>query len=60
VLTPGHGILLARLKPADQLRALDVEHGGVFEREGGRSDEEKTTPTSFEERRRRATTAPRR
>jgi ParB/RepB/Spo0J family partition protein len=40
VITPGHGILLARLKPADQLRALDVEHGGVFARDLGGSEEE--------------------
>lgn len=33
LITAGHGILLARLKPEDQLRALDVEQGGVFETE---------------------------
>lgn len=40
VLTAGHGILLARLKPADQLRALDVDDGGVFQSEGGLTEEE--------------------
>lgn len=40
VLTAGHGILLARLKPADQMRALDVEHGGVFVGDAGLTEEE--------------------
>jgi ParB/RepB/Spo0J family partition protein len=30
----GHAILLARLKPEDQKRAMDDEKGGVFEHEG--------------------------
>lgn len=29
-LSPGHAIRLARLKPADQKRALDKNYGGVF------------------------------
>ncbi len=39
-LTAGHGILLARLKPEDQARAIDPEDGGAFEMERGRGDEE--------------------
>lgn len=30
-ITAGHAILLARLKPEDQLRAIDPEQGGLFE-----------------------------
>jgi ParB family chromosome partitioning protein len=51
VLTPGHGILLARLKPEDQLRALDVDHGGVFEHEGGQTSEEEELAEQAEEAR---------
>lgn len=32
-MTAGHGILLARLKPDDQARALDPDQGGLFERD---------------------------
>jgi len=32
-ITAGHAILLARLKPSAQERALDDRHGGVFEHE---------------------------
>lgn len=32
-LTPGHAVTLARLKPADQKKALDPHKGGVFEHE---------------------------
>ena len=32
-ITAGHAILLARIKPADQKRAIDQEHGGLFQRE---------------------------
>jgi ParB/RepB/Spo0J family partition protein len=32
-ITAGHAILLARLKPAEQKRALDEERGGVFQDE---------------------------
>ena len=32
-LSAGHAVVLARLKPAEQKRALDPLHGGVFEEE---------------------------
>jgi ParB/RepB/Spo0J family partition protein len=32
-ITPGHAILLARLKPQDQKRAIDPDAGGLFEGE---------------------------
>ena len=39
-LTPGHAILLARLKPADQERALDPDTGGLFDDEANAGDHE--------------------
>lgn len=32
-ITPGHAVVLARLKPEDQKRAIDARHGGLFEHE---------------------------
>jgi ParB/RepB/Spo0J family partition protein len=37
-MSAGHGILLARLKPEDQERALDPHNGGVFRREKAYED----------------------
>jgi len=39
-LTAGHAILLARLKPDEQARAIDPEDGGAFQSELGLTQEE--------------------
>lgn len=51
VITPGHGILLARLNPEEQLRALDVDTGGVFQCEHGLSDDEEEAVEKAQEAR---------
>lgn len=39
-MTAGHAILLARLKPADQTRAIDPDQGGLFSWDSAAADDE--------------------
>jgi ParB/RepB/Spo0J family partition protein len=43
-ITAGHAILLARLKPGEQTRAIDVDKGGLFEREYALDDPDRGGP----------------
>jgi ParB family chromosome partitioning protein len=48
-LTAGHAILIARLKPADQARALDPMSGGAFTRDlGASADDEERAEQAWE------------
>ncbi len=49
-MTPGHAILLARLRAQDQERAIDLSTGGLFEGEESLFDEEAKDLPTFEKK----------